>query len=456
MIRQRLNEWLEQNSVQLAEDIAALVRIESVADMRDMGKPTPFGTACRKALEQMLFFAERDGMEAFDCDGYCVSVAAGCGDMEIGIWNHLDVVPAGEGWLYPPFELTRAGDWLIGRGVQDNKGPAMAVYYALLFCSREGLLKNIRVRQILGCQEEAGMADVRRYLERCSAPDYSFVADCAFPVCCGEKGICRVTLENKGGVGRFMELEGGTVCNSVPSRAFAALRGEGGPLLIEAEGIGGHAAFPEKTVNAVGVLAEKLERCGLDCCEGRIVSFLKKAGSDGYGEGLGIACADEVSGRLTCNAGVVDLRDGKLTVKLDIRYPVTKKSGPILERLGHAAAADGFAVTQVQDESPCYMEKDHPFIKVLMNAWREETGKDGQPYVMGGGTYARHIPRAVGFGTGMEHCPEDLGLPEGHGGCHCADEAESMENLKAAVRIYVNALVRLDGWCGRTKGETRK
>ena len=39
-----------------------------------------------------------------------------------------------------------------------------------------------------------------------------------------------------------------------------------------------------------------------------------------------------------------------------------------------------------------------------------------------------------------------LGLPEGHGNCHGVDEAESLYNLKAAVRIYVRALTKLDRW----------
>lgn len=37
-----------------------------------------------------------------------------------------------------------------------------------------------------------------------------------------------------------------------------------------------------------------------------------------------------------------------------------------------------------------------------------------------------------------------LGLPKGHGNCHCADEAELFENLKNAVKIYVFALKKLD------------
>ena len=48
------------------------------------------------------------------------------------------------------------------------------------------------------------------------------------------------------------------------------------------------------------------------------------------------------------------------------------------------------------------------------------------------------------FGPGQERNLDRLGLPKGHGNCHCADEAELFENLKNAVKIYVFALKKLD------------
>ena len=37
-----------------------------------------------------------------------------------------------------------------------------------------------------------------------------------------------------------------------------------------------------------------------------------------------------------------------------------------------------------------------------------------------------------------------IGLKEGHGNCHCADEAESVENIKRAVEIYIAAIRKID------------
>lgn len=440
--------WLEGQKEKIVEDIGGLVAIESIAENDNVQPPAPFGDKCRQVLDKMLSYAVRDKIASFDHEGYCGSVLIGEGKEEIGIWSHLDVVPAGGDWLYSPFSMGVKDGYLIGRGVQDNKGPAIAVYYTLKYCEEKKLLKNISVRQIFGCQEESGMGDVDYYLRHNKAPAYSFVADCGFPVCCGEKGICRITLEGKDKTDCISQLQGGVVCNSVPDYARAQLLIGGEKIDIRAEGIGGHAASPEGTVNAIGVLGEKMKEYALPNALEKAASFLYEAGSNGYGEKIGIGCEDEISGKLTCNAGVLSLEEGKIQLVLDIRYPVSMTVDDFLPKLTKEALKYGFIVAKLSDSKPYYMEKEHPFVQLLMDAWRERTGLDGDPYVMGGGTYARHIPNAVAFGTGMDRDLSALELPEGHGNCHGADETEVLENLLEAIHIYVNALCKIDRWIG--------
>lgn len=444
-----LSAWLQDREQQMIEEIGALVGIESVADGRHVEE-------CGKVMDQMTEFARRDGMEAVRHGDHCMSITMGDAGTEIGVWSHLDVVPAKGEWVYTPFSLQVKEGFLIGRGVQDNKGPAVAAYYAMRWCKEKKLLKNIRVRQILGVREEVDMEDVKYYVRNCPVPDYSFVADCGFPVCCGEKGICRVELETQESLGQFIRLEGGTVCNSVPDSAAVVLSLDGKEMEIHGEGISGHAAAPDNTVNAIGVLADRMLVEDLGEEEKRAVTFLRAASSDGYGEGLGIACEDDLSGRLTCNAGVLSLTEGRIRLVLDIRYPVTIKQEQFMEKLQERAVEAGYSIKKVTDDPPYYREKEDPFVRVLMGAWTAETGQTGEPYVMGGGTYARHIPNAVAFGPGMSWDDTALGLPKGHGNCHCADEAESLENLKYAVHIYVRALVELDQWVGEGKQKGEK
>lgn len=65
---------------------------------------------------------------------------------------------------------------------------------------------------------------------------------------------------------------------------------------------------------------------------------------------------------------------------------------------------------------------------------------------MGGGTYARKLPRAFGFGIGnmpKVKKEESSCLRPGHGNAHGADEVLDCERLSKALEIYVMGLLAL-------------
>ena len=55
----------------------------------------------------------------------------GTGNELMGILVHLDIVPAGDGWKYNPFEIHIEDNKIYGRGVTDDKGPTIAVIHAI-------------------------------------------------------------------------------------------------------------------------------------------------------------------------------------------------------------------------------------------------------------------------------------------------------------------------------------
>lgn len=444
----------------------------------------------------MLQLGEKYGFEVSDCDGHAGEICWGgfsensrdseidkacesedldigqrCDskNSDVGIWGHLDVVPEGEGWNYPPFEMTREDDFLIGRGTQDNKGPLIAALYAMRFLKESGWKLQKRYRLIFGCDEERGMNDVKYFLEHRNAPAYSFVADCGFPVCRGEKGMLHLKLEKEIPVGMIRSLKSGTVLNSVPGTAQAELFGNPDhkehTYTVSADGISGHAAFPEGTVHAAGKLCERLfeltdgecaeigeqEKAGCENSGERMqederswLTFLQQLCSDGFGTGLGIACEDEESGRLTCNAGLIDWESGRCSIDLDIRYPVTVCAQDLLKRVEKTACEYGFVWKVLKLGEPFHVSADHPLVKCLMEVYDREVGDKKPAYIMGGGTYAKKIPRTVGFGPGMDQHFERIGFTGSRGSCHSIDEAQSLTNLKMAWKIYVSALLALE------------
>lgn len=85
-----------------------------------------------------------------------------------------------------------------------------------------------------------------------------------------------------------------------------------------------------------------------------------------------------------------------------------------------ACRENGFTLSGVHDSKGTYHPKDDPLVSSLTDIFNRLTGNQEQPYMMGGGTYARKLPNAVAFGLGMNlpglaPCP--LTKP-GRGGAH--------------------------------------
>ena len=141
---------------------------------------------------------------------------------------HLDVVPAGDGWTVEPFALTQKDGNLIGRGVLDDKGPALAALYAMRCVRDAGVELKDTVRLILGCDEETGMTDMAYYNAHTASPDYGFSPDAEYPVINIEKGGLHILLsQNTGGEEGaeipVYELYAGERPNVVPGVARAVV-----------------------------------------------------------------------------------------------------------------------------------------------------------------------------------------------------------------------------------------
>jgi succinyl-diaminopimelate desuccinylase len=72
-------------------------------------------------------------------------------------------------------------------------------------------------------------------------------------------------------------------------------------------------------------------------------------------------------------------------------------------------------------------------VRVIVDAYRQETGDMTEPGTMGGGTYARAVPNTISIGTGWL----------GDGEAHQTDERVAVESLKKMARIYAAILYRL-------------
>lgn len=450
-----IHRFAEENKENILRDITRLVAVPSVESAPEPG--APFGPGPKAALETALEIAEELGLTTHNAEGYigwAETAPIEKGQKFLATITHTDVVPEGNGWDADPYTVRLRDGWLLGRGVADDKGPGILCLYALKYLKESGVSLKYPVRALLGANEETGMLDVDYYAEHFEMPVFCFTPDAEFPVCNGEKGGFSGELVSPVLDGVICDFAGGVAHNAVPDRAActvrlpaAALQQTEGVTLEEKDGMtvirgwgkSGHAAMPQGTVNAIGLIVDCL--LASDVCTAQEAAYLKvlhtlHAATDG--STLGIAADDGLFDPLTIVGGTIEMKNGVIRQSFDCRYPTNtdpeKMSAAVQKVCGNAAALEN-----VTSRVPFYIEADSPAIQTLINTYNEVTGEDLTPFTMGGGTYARHFPYAVSFGP--EHT--DLPLPDFAGPMHGANEGAHFGKLMEALEIYILALLRL-------------
>lgn len=463
-----LDSWIAEHEREMVDELGMWVSHPSVS-RADLAAPNaPYGPDCRKMLDFALERGRHYGFRTEDYDGYCGAVLHGDSPREIGMVCHLDVVPEGDHWIYEPYKMTEKDGFLIGRGVGDNKGPGVLGLFLMRFFKECGIELKHTFRLMLGCAEETGMADFDHYVNvmHGKVPEMSIVADAGFPVCYAQKGGYDAAFRIPAGK-NIVEFKAGTVRNAIPDTAVLTVSGvslddarrilagvekidieqDGANVKITAHGKAGHAASPEEGVqnNAIIIASDAaciLEReAGIDLTG---CKFLSDAFPTAFGDGLGINFTDEMSGRLTINAGIIRREGEHLILDIDIRYSVTMDSEDITEKLTKKLAEYGAELINVHVAKPYYIDPKDKKVEALMSAYRELTGDDTEPYAMGGGTYSRVVPNACTFGPGLRNGKRQDFLPEGHGGAHGPDETLCIESWVTGFKIYAQSIVRLD------------
>jgi len=412
-----------KNEDQFLRDLKKLLQIKTVSgDAGAVTSAAPLGENILTALDYMLALGQKEGFQTKNCDGYCGYIEMGQGQEMIAILTHLDTVSVGDGWSVPPFDLTILDDKAYGRGILDDKGPAMVSLYAMKALKDRNL--NRRIRLILGGDEESGEWQcMERYKQSEESPLYSFSPDSGFPAIFAEKGIMNVVFSRKVDErdGLFT-LSGGNQINAVPDYAKACSEDR----CYEIKGKAAHASEPQKGVNAIIKLAQVLTGQGISNPMVKLLNMVNK-------DGLNIDLSDEVS-KLTIVPSIVKVDENEMILKCDIRYPVTMDSGIVLDRIKTAVNSPEWLIEMTHDVKPLYVDKNGFLIKTLQAVYQDLSGDLSDPVVSGGGTYARSFKNAVAFG-GI--------FPDEENTCHQKDEFWTLDSMRKNYEIIIEALSKL-------------
>ena len=452
----KLNAIIESMHDEMIDTLQKWIRVPSVKGEAAPG--APFGKEVRSMLDMALADCEQMGFKTQNFDGYIAHADLGEGSDEdaLAILAHLDVVPEGDGWKYPPYGAVIENGRMYGRGTSDDKGPAVAALYAMKAVKDAGIPLRHKVHLILGCDEESGWEDIAHYNKVATMPRMGFSPDASYPIINIEKGICRLelhgVLSNEGL--QVIAFNNGERPNVIPGRASALVAGDAATVAqaeaaakkldipaevqltdkgvsITVTGISGHAAYPETARNANGEMLLLLRELGV---QGDLCLLADKIGLDYKGEGLEISVSDGISGYLTCNLGIIRAGEGGVYATLDIRYPVMTNPDMIIKNV--SASLPGMRVDAMEVKEPHHVPAGSELVQKLLDAYHEVTGYERKCLYTGGGTYARSLQEGVAFGASF---PQDEDL------AHQANEYADIEGLYKNIKIFALAIVKLAG-----------
>ena len=458
---------IEKNKDEMFQVLGRLVRIRSVQE--PSGHGFPFGEGIQDALELMLLEAESEGFSVKNFDNYCAHIEWGSGEEILGIPCHLDVVSEGENWEHDPYGADIVDGRMYGRGTSDNKGPLIAVFFAMKALKESGFEPSKRIRLILGLDEETEWEGMHYYLEHAEEPDIGFTPDGDFPLIRAEKGALVFEIAKKfpkttGGAGgiTFRSLSGGHAANMVPDTArllvmaddyhilkekVSAYKKETGHILnyrtrgksfeVTAEGISSHGATPQAGLNAISVLMDFMK--GISFTSEETMDFIEfyntYIGFCTDGSSIGCGFSDELSGQLVFNVGLVEATPDAARLTVNVRYPLSFTDEQVYEAMMPILHKYDMGLVKRSFKKPVNYSMDNPLVKAFVDCYRRNTGdRKSQPTVMNGASYARALKNCMCFG---------MLFPGEEDTMHQKDEYINLDSVLRGAKIYADIIEKL-------------
>ena len=350
LIEEQLLKEIDQLKDQMIHSIQEVVKVKSVA-----GEPkedAPYGEGPKAALMRALDIAENLGFKTVNLDnqiGYAVYGDPADEDYIASV-GHMDVVPEGDGWSFPPYSAQIEDGTMYGRGVLDNKGPIMTTLFALAAIKNAGAEIKRPIRIVFGTDEETGkFRDIQHYLKQQKPPKYGFTPDCKYSVVYSERGRASILLS------------------------------------VAKENVQDLFHF----VNHYFI------------------------GANNTGDRLGIDYYNEEYGTMEMRGYELQETEETYTFKFVLSYPAGITIDEIYETVNKQAEAAKIDTKLLTNNDPVLFDKNSKMVRLLGDTYEEITGLNGTPVTTTGGTYAKMMPNIVPFGPsfpgqkGIGHQPNE-------------------------------------------------
>lgn len=443
---------IEKYLKEALENLKKAIAFESYA--RDEQDNTVYGEATHRCLAFYLELANNMGFSIIEGPAQKYGfVEYGTGEKIFAITTHLDVVPSGDltKWKTTPWDLNYEDGYYYGRGVLDDKGPAMVVLYALKCLKDHGYMPTEwKIRLVYGLTEETTWDSINAYLADYGQPDAGFVPDGEWPVIYAEQTIVDFDIVGPG----VNEIEFTTkgAYNVVCDEAILTLRNEDDLkdiLLITAKeeyehqvrehtihykGVAAHGSTPENGTNAIwncfDVLRQTKKFQNI-----AVVKFMHEVYDHRYDLGKIFPDWIDETGTVRANLGLASLSAVEQKLSFNLRVPVSYKKSEIYAAIKMYLNKyhPTLQIIEHSYEKPVYVPLQNPLVEKLMATYQDITGDyESKPKAIGGGTYARAFDNCLAFGAANS-------VDSMHG----VNERVSHEDLKMMINVYIKSILAL-------------
>lgn len=226
----------------------------------------------------------------------------------------------------------------------------------------------------------------------------------------------------------------------VPKRSDVPRPGQ--TLWITVHGKAAHAGVnAEGGRNALVALADLVTDELPDSGAKDLLAFVRLAGQDLTGTGLGLTQVDPIFGKATVVPSLLQMEtNGKAKLTINIRS-TPALSGEALKAHLFAQVAAFNARTGAHLEpggffadTPLVFDPQAKLVKRLMADYAKVTGEHPAPAISGGGTYAKRLPHSIAFGMWFPGKP----YPG-----HDVDEKVPVADLERGEKVLIETLTDL-------------
>lgn len=302
--------------------------------------------------------------------------------------GHVDVVPPGVGWETNPFEPQIMGDKIVARGAQDMKSGVCAFVRACQEIEEfDGTLSLILTSDEEG-PAKYGTLEVLKYLkEHNNLPDMAIVAEPTCEECFGDA----IKIGRRGSINGVLEIKG----------------------------IQGHAAYPQKTLNPLHVIAPHM---------GKIAGYYFDQGDEFF------APSQLVMTDLRSGMEVTNVTPGELKMMFNVRNSTLTNTQTIEEYLKSILEGVSYSLRLDESAKPFCASKDAPIVKVLEDSILKHASIKPKHSTAGGTSDARFLAE---FGI------QTIEFGVKNDSIHAPNEYTSLDDVSKLATIFYDTIKNL-------------